>query len=407
MIGSRNALFYSYLMYLIGRTELKVDEHVLRPLIARWFVMVNLTGRYTGSPESNMEFDLAQLRGVKTPDAFVAALEKVIRGKLTSDFWEITLVNELASSSSTSPALRAYQAALIRLGARALYSKLTLAELADPSFRGSRKSLEKHHLFPRKLLEKRGLKRRQTNQIANFAWIEWRDNVDASSKPPSEYVPLLEKRFSAEELREMYRFHALPDGWAEMDYDDFLNSRREQIARVVREAFDGLELPNTQPTVSDEASVEDLVAIGEGTLVEFKATLRMNRHTQKADSRLEHAVIKTVAGFLNAHGGTLVVGVQDDGTALGIEVDGFENEDKMALHLTNLLRDRLGPQHLIYVHPKFEDFDGSRVLSVLCSPSRSPVYMKDGNTERFYVRTGPSTTELKPSQIQAFVKERF
>ena len=59
MITSENNILFTYVMYLIGRTEYKVDEHDLRRLIARWFFMVSLTGRYTGSPESSMEFDLA------------------------------------------------------------------------------------------------------------------------------------------------------------------------------------------------------------------------------------------------------------------------------------------------------------------------------------------------------------
>jgi predicted HTH transcriptional regulator len=66
-------------------------------------------------------------------------------------------------------------------------------------------------------------------------------------------------------------------------------------------------------------------------------------------------VLKTVAGFLNAHGGTLMVGVDDDGKVLGLAADGFPNEDKMGLHLVNLIRDRIGDVFLPYVYPHFED----------------------------------------------------
>jgi predicted HTH transcriptional regulator len=63
------------------------------------------------------------------------------------------------------------------------------------------------------------------------------------------------------------------------------------------------------------------------------------------------AALKTIAGFLNASGGTLVIGVADDGKVLGLAADGFPNEDKMGLHLVNLLRDRVGEMFLPYVHP--------------------------------------------------------
>jgi len=117
--------------------------------------------------------------------------------------------------------------------------------------------------------------------------------------------------------------------------------------------------------------------------------------------------LRTIAGFLNTKGGTLVVGVADDGSPVGIEVDQFPNEDKMSLHLVNLVKDRMGPLFMTFLHPRFEDYDGKRVFVVECSAGKSPVYVKDGKVERFYVRTGPSTTELTASQIQAFIKQRF
>jgi len=75
---------------------------------------------------------------------------------------------------------------------------------------------------------------------------------------------------------------------------------------------------------------------------EFKGTLRVNLHTGQNDVKLEHAVLKTLAAFLNSKGGTLFVGVNDDGEVIGLENDKFLNRDKMALHLDNLIKDQLG-----------------------------------------------------------------
>jgi uncharacterized protein with ParB-like and HNH nuclease domain len=63
MISSQNNMLMSYILYLMGRTEFQVDEFRLRGITARWFFMSSLTGRFTGSPESAMEFDLARFRG--------------------------------------------------------------------------------------------------------------------------------------------------------------------------------------------------------------------------------------------------------------------------------------------------------------------------------------------------------
>jgi predicted HTH transcriptional regulator len=94
-----------------------------------------------------------------------------------------------------------------------------------------------------------------------------------------------------------------------------------------------------QPTVF---SVAQLLAAGEGDVVEFKSTLRTNLHTGQPDERIQLSVLKTIAGFLNAGGGTLVIGVDDDENVLGLAADAFPNEDKMGLHLVNLIRDRVG-----------------------------------------------------------------
>ena len=101
------------------------------------------------------------------------------------------------------------------------------------------------------------------------------------------------------------------------------------------------------------------------------------------------------------------MGVSDDGTLAGIEADKFPNEDKMSLHLVNIVKARMGPQAMTAMHVHCEDYDDSRVLVTRCSRSPAPVFVKDGEIERFYVRTGPSTTELTASQTQDYIKQRF
>ena len=97
----------------------------------------------------------------------------------------------------------------------------------------------------------------------------------------------------------------------------------------------------------------------------------------------------------------------DKGAALGVGVDGFQSEDKMDQHLANLIRDRLGAQHILSIHPRFADYEGKRVLVIACDPGKSPAYVKDGKTEYFYIRTSGTTSELPTSQIHEFVKQRF
>ena len=106
-------------------------------------------------------------------------------------------------------------------------------------------------------------------------------------------------------------------------------------------------------------------------------------------------------------GGILLIGVTDDGDALGIESDSFPTEDKMYLHLNNLIRDRIGVKHTLYIQPHFSEYEDKRVLNVECDPARSPVYLKDGNEERFFIRTTSATVELKGLEEHEYITQRF
>lgn len=240
-ISSINALVFAYQLYLLGRTEYKVEGFALKNAVARWLFMTLLTGRYTSSPESRMEMDLAALREVTTAEQFLDRLRQVEVATLTDDYWTKTLPLDLATAAGRSPALFGFYAAQTLLGARALFSKNPVSDLLDPPAQGQKKSLERHHLFPKKYLKTIGIEGvRETNQIANYALVEWDDNIAISDEAPFKYWPEYVKRFSAEELDQMSRWHALPEGWQHMDYQSFLDARRPLIAGVIRAGYERL-----------------------------------------------------------------------------------------------------------------------------------------------------------------------
>ncbi|MGV8174502.1 MAG: GmrSD restriction endonuclease domain-containing protein [Methanothrix sp.] len=408
MISSQTNLLFSYMLYLMGRTEYGVEEFTLRKAIAQWFFMSAVTGRFTGSPESAMEFDLARLRDVKTPEQFLAKLQQVCDIALPNDFWDATLPNDLATSSPRSPSLFAYNASQILLDAKVLLSNTKVADLLDPAIHPRRGPIERHHLFPKDYLATLKITAtRDTNQIANYAYVEWGDNSKISNYSPAKYLPQLRTRFSDAELARMYHHHALPENWEQMEYNAFLEQRREMMAQVIREGYQTLIEGPASQVVQEEFDLAAVLSNGENDAAEFKSTLRTNLHTGAADKRMELAVLKTLAGFLNTGGGTLIIGASDDGTPVGIKTDGFPSEDKMSLHLVNIVKDRMGPEAMTAMNIHFDDHEDNRVMVIRCKRSSSPVYVKDDTIERFYIRTGPSTTELTLSQAQSYIKQRF
>ncbi|EFL35548.1 DUF262 domain-containing protein [Streptomyces viridochromogenes DSM 40736] len=262
MISSQNTLLYSYALWLIGRVRYGVPIDQLRSVIARWFFMAQLTGRYSGSVESQMEQDLALLRNLTPRDAhgFTTALDRVVRETLTSDFWSITLPNTLNSSAAKSPALLAYIAALNILDADVLLSTIKVRTRLDPAIL-ARKGVERHHLFPRKYLQKSlGVTTSaRINQIANMALLEWSDNIAISDQAPTQYWPaqLAAKRIPADVMARQRYLHALPDDWPSMDYETFLTTRRTLMAQVVRDAFGQLESPSYHPVYDVPALVPE------------------------------------------------------------------------------------------------------------------------------------------------------
>ena len=239
MISSQTAIIYCYTLYLIGKKAFGVDSFALSTLMARWFFMVLVTGRYTGSPESAMERDLADIRGFTTVEQFAQWMEKTIGTEFTDDFWSITLPNRMDTSSATSPHLFAYYAALNLLHAKALFSNKKISDLLDPAHKAKKSAVERHHLFPKKHLRALGItQKRITNQLANYALVEWDDNIAISGEPPSDYFPKYAERFKGKELEQMCHWHALPDGWQTMEYEAFLEGRRNLMAKVIRQGFE-------------------------------------------------------------------------------------------------------------------------------------------------------------------------
>jgi hypothetical protein len=403
MITSDNALLFSYALWLIGRRDFGLALRVLRSVIARWFFMAHTTGRYTSSPESQLEGDLGRIADLPAGDgdAFVAELGRIVTANFTGDYWEISLPNRLDTSSPRSPVLFAYLAALNLLDAEVLFSDIRVKDLLDPAVTAPR-AVERHHLFPKKHLASLGISgTRQVNAIANMAFLDWAENAKISDADPLDYWPIMTARVNPDRHAHQVRCHALPVGWEQLDYQTFLERRRTLIARVVREGFAtlwGVNKPIRTP------SVEDLIEAGESQTLEFKSTARWNIHMRQHDPRMEHSVVKTVCGLLNAEGGSLLIGVNDEGKLLGLDDDlgtlgSNANADGYELFLRQLLDTNLSVITAATVRIRFHRVEACLICQVVVAPSGKPVFAKPskggvGNGSEFWVRIGNATKQM-------------
>jgi type I restriction enzyme, R subunit len=165
--------------------------------------------------------------------------------------------------------------------------------------------------------------------------------------------------------------------------------------------------------VRNHRQAEELLAEQESKTLEFKSTLRWNLREERKDPKIvTHAVLKTVAAFLNTEGGDLLIGVADDKSVTGIGADRFDNDDRFLLHLSHVVTEALGDRAGTCIDPRVQMVEGKPVCLVSCQRSPEPVFLKWKKTEAspdgdFFVRTGAQTKKLSPGSAAEYVKTRF
>lgn len=242
LILSQTAVFYSYTFYLIAKHRFNATDNDNMHLTSLWFFYASLVSLYTGSFESTMEGHLNAIKELTTIDEYKNFIIERVKEKMTNDYFDITLTGSegLAVSGRGNNAWNAYIASLNILNAKILFSKsnILLSKFFEPGTDGNRKSLEKHHLFPKAYLKTLGYTDTKINQMANYAFIDWKDNMEILDENPASYYPIVCQGRSQDEIIKMEEENALPHRWETMPYEDFLVERRKLMAAKIKAAFD-------------------------------------------------------------------------------------------------------------------------------------------------------------------------
>ena len=256
---------------------------------------------------------------------------------------------------------------------------------------------------------------RQVNAIANMAFVDWPTNVKIGRDDPADYWPEMSNRIPRGQLQRQMYWHALFYGWERMEYSDFLERRRSRIADVVREGFK--RLWEEGDSVESELTIRDMIASGETQGLEFKSTGRFNLRIGSKDPKMEHVIVKTVCGFMNAEGGgVLLIGVDDDGRAVGLGQDyatlGHKpNKDGYELWLRQHLDNSLSCPTAGIVRIAFEAVDGEEICVVHVGASSRPVFAKSltggGPPSEFWVRVGNATKQLHGDDMEDYRSRRW
>jgi len=243
LIRSQNAVNFAYIVYLKGRSEGLSSDNLER-IVRRWYAMSILTRKYSGAPETAFDFDIRQIEA----QGLEAYSESIIENELPDSFWTGMLPQLMDTSSGQSPYFIAYQAAQVRLGDKGFLSTdITVRDLILN--RG-----DKHHIYPRNHLKKKGLSRGRYNQIANFVMAQSEINIAIGDKAPEVYFKHLidqvnggDKKYGGivelERLQENFKQNCIPLALLDREipsYDEFLAQRRRLMALRIKEWFEVL-----------------------------------------------------------------------------------------------------------------------------------------------------------------------
>ena len=242
LVHSKNVLNFGYILYL-SLKDRKVNPAVIETIVRKWIVLSLLTGRYSGSAESIIDYDIKHFTDEQAPEQVLAQIEE---GELSDAFWDTVLVQKLDTSVTTSPYFITYLMAQVKNGARGfLSSQIDVQSLIEQ--RG-----DIHHIFPKKYLQNNGLNNRKDyNQIANFVYTQSEINIKIKDKAPCDYMEDMKNQIegngngygsidSMESLKKNLDENCVPEEFMNMDVFDyavFLDTRRRMMARYIRDYY--------------------------------------------------------------------------------------------------------------------------------------------------------------------------
>jgi len=388
-------------VYLANDSE-KFRNDVEKRRFLHWMFAALMWARYSGSTETKLDEDLRALKGDDPPT--------LLRQNIIAERGRIRVeAQDLIGRTVQGPLITLCYLAARSAGAAdwfnglPLYSKLI----------GKSNGLVHHHIFPQALLYKKGgyasNKRSdiyKVNEIGNFAFLTQEANLKISDADPTKYLPNVLQKYPKALAQQAVP--EKPSLWELGRYEDFLAERHVLLANAINEFMDAL-LAEEQPK---PFTIADYIAAGEGETVEFKGSLRWDFRSQQVNKALEKTIARTVAAFMNARGGTLVIGVSDHGELFGLEADFATlttrpDRDGWEQALRNVLNSYLSKEITATISVTFADTDGKTVAVVHADPAIKPVYIAGEHGAEFHVRSGNTTQQLDVKQAQEYIGQRF
>jgi hypothetical protein len=368
-----------------------------------WLYAALMWARYTAQTDQRLEADLSIVAKEVEPWAALRAniIEQRGRIDVKSDDFE--------GRTAQHPLYRMVYILAKAHGAMDWFNGVPLGKTVGASY-----AVHSHHIFPQSLLYGSGfdadnhVHRQMVNEIANRAFLTAASNIPLSNTEPSVYLPTIEAKYPGALARQFIPMD--PALWRIERYADFLSARRELLARKLNEHLTALI---AEPEEVRHRPIAELVKLGESAVLAFKSTLQRDVVQKQPNKALRKSCLKTIAAFMNTEGGTLLIGVEDDGNILGLDNDlSLVNgsRDKFEQTIINMICDEIGPALSHSFKIRFEDVSGKLVCVVETDPVSEGVFVKGEKGKEFLsglgTRRDPSI-RLTPMPTSQHERERL
>lgn len=382
----------------LARHNGKFENDLELRRFVHWLYAASAWARYSSQTDQKLDHDISIIQRSESPwkELVDAIIEQ--RGRIE------VKASDLEGRIIQHPLYRMTYVMAKARGAKDWYNGSPLGATYGPSY-----AIHNCYIFPPTLLYSEGgfesdnhLHKQIVNEIANRAFLTNASSANLPVVEPAKYLAEIEKKYPGALAKQFVPTD--PSLWQLDRYEDFLAARRKLIADAINERMRELII---DPEPTKELTLEDLIALGESPVLEFKSSLRWDLQKQTVNTVLQKVVAKTIAGFLNFEGGTLLIGVADDGSIFGIENDIKTlqpcNLDRFEQVLRQTIVQHLGAEFSQFVHLSFPRHNGQTVCMVRAERCPQPVYLADGDKVEFYIRAGNTTQPLDVQAAQNYI----
>jgi hypothetical protein len=352
-----------------------------------WLYAAHMWARYTAQTDQRLEHDISLI--VREPDPWDKLCNQIIdqRGRIELKS------SDLEGRGTQHPLYRMTYILTKSHGAMDWFNGAPIGKTHGKAYR-----IHSHHIFPQSLLYKNGydpenhLHRQIVNEIANHAFLTAETNRHLGDQLPEVYLYQVEENYPGALTKQFIPMD--PRLWQIKNFEDFLQARRQLITQKINEFMAGL---SAEPQIFHRRPIVELIALGESATLEFKSTLQWDIEHNQISTEVRFSALRTIAAFLNTEGGTLVIGVDDDGHLLGLAHDlrtMRNSRDRFERTLMDLVCENIGAEFSTYLKTRFEEANGQVVYTVDVDRAPKPVFIKGPRGQELYVRLGNTSRSL-------------